>query len=155
MMVAYASTWRNTNQTRLEIFVARDGAELEVVLPNPGNSSILQELGTRFGSTPDEVRQKIVAAKDFFEMIGQKAQGIVRIFYIDRAPHFTFYRFNNRAVYASYRHRPGRGTIMTLIATRGGELYEWIRDEWYGIRRDGLDSGMTQVVYESKPTVKP
>ena len=31
---------------------------------------------------------------------------------------------------ASYSHRRERGGIITLLADRGGDLYEWTGDEW-------------------------
>lgn len=150
LMVSWASTWRNTHHIRLQNFLARDDAELDVVLPDPEVRSTLEELGTRFGMDPEEVKRKITGATEFFQQLGAGAHGIVRIYYLARAPHFTFYRFNNRAVFASYRHRPGRGTVLTLVANRGGEFYEWIRDEWYGITRDGLASGMIRQFYVSR-----
>jgi hypothetical protein len=154
IFVAYASTWRNTHHTHLQEFVSKRDTSLEVVLPDPEMSEVVSELALRFGISGDEVKKRIREAFEYFRGLGDHTQGIVRIYYLARAPQFTFYRFNNRAVFASYRHRPGRGTILTLVANRGGEFYEWVRDEWYGITRDGLSAGITRVAYDSTPADK-
>lgn len=154
LMVAYAATWRNTHQARLERFVSRNDSGLEVVLPDPEVTPTLEELARRFNMSPEEVRQRIIDATEFFKRLGTNARGVVRIYYHVRAPQFTFYRFNNRAVFATYRHRPGRGPILTLVSKRGGEFYEWIRDEWYGITRDGCGSGLTRLYYDSRDVAK-
>ena len=149
IFVAYASTWRNTHDTHLQEFVSKRDTSLEVVLPDPEIPEIISELALRFGISGDDVTKRIREAFEYFRGLGNHAQRVVRVYYLQRAPQFTFYRFNNRAVFASYRHRPGRGTILTLVANRGGEFYEWIRDEWYGITRDGLNAGITRVAYDS------
>lgn len=147
LMVAYAATWRNTHQARLRSFLEHQDARLDVVLPDPNVQLTLDELAQRFGIAPDEVRTRIEEAFEFFKELDQAATGTVRVYYCTRTPHFTFYRFNNRVVFATYRHRPGRGPILTFVANRGGEFYDWIRDEWYGITREGSTTGMTRLAY--------
>lgn len=129
MMVAYAATWRNSQQTRLEAFLAKPGSVLEVVLPNPGVEQVVAELATRFGASPSDLAARIQEAVAFFQDLQSRANGVVRVFLYGRAPHYTFYLFDRRAVFTTYRHRPGRGPILTLLADRGGEMYTWLRDE--------------------------
>ena len=150
LMVSYAATWRNTHESQLERFLARADAQLNVVLPDPDVKTTLNELGTRFGLESGEVERRIRESATFFQHLGVGARGTVRIYYFARAPHFTFYRFNNRVVFASYRHRQARGPVLTLIGGRGGEFYDWIRDEWYGITREGLASGITREFHVSR-----
>jgi hypothetical protein len=150
LMVAYGATWRNTHHRRLERFIARAEAELQVVLPDPDSDVTMNELARRFEMPVQELRGRINEAAQFFRQLANGAPGWVRIHFLPRAPHFTFYKFSNRAVFASYRHSPGRGAILTLVAKGGGELYEWIRGEWYGIVGSKPGAGLTRLVFDSR-----
>ena len=147
LMVAYARTWRNSHQSRLEAFVGRPRTTLNVVLPDPDVEDTMTELGRRFHTTPDDVGKSIREARAFFEALGDRAHenSTVAIYLLPRAPLFTFYLFNSRVVFATYRHRPGRGPIVTLLADRGGELYAWLEEEWQGIA--GGQEGDARRVY--------
>ena len=93
------------------------------------------EFGRRFQVSPDEVRGRIMEAIAFFVDLRAQAhqRSEVKIYLVAQTLQFSFYQFNRRVVFASYKHRPGRGSIITLLADRGGELYSWISDEWDGI----------------------
>ena len=135
MMVAYARTWRNSHQALLEEFVKRPVTVLEVILPDPDVAESMCEFGRRFQVSPDEVRGRIMEAIAFFVDLRAQAhqRSEVKIYLVAQTLQFSFYQFNRRVVFASYKHRPGRGSIITLLADRGGELYSWISDEWDGI----------------------
>ncbi len=62
LFVAYATTWRNAHLAKLQHLVATEGAQLEVVLPDPDLPEILTELGKRFSARPDEIKSRIVDA---------------------------------------------------------------------------------------------
>ena len=138
LVVAYAMTWRNTNQEQLERFVRRQGTVLEVVLPDPERQESMEEFGRRFDLPPEEVADRIREAVQFFQELAENAhnESIVRLYLWPRTLQFSFYRFNTRAVFASYRHPHGRGGVITLLAERDGELYSWISKEWDGMTAD-------------------
>jgi len=150
MMVAYASTWRNRHQQALQNFLSNNQSELHVVLPDPNNSVIMEEMALRFGYDSVDLQSRVNDALSFFSDLGEHYPGQVTVYFIPKALTFTFYRFNNHAVIASYRHRPNRGTIMTLTAERGGNLYGWIREEWYGIVGGKEMVGIAKIVYSSE-----
>jgi len=37
------------------------------------------------------------------------------------------------------------------MGDRGGDLYDWIRKEWYGLIQEGVSSGLTREVYSNRP----
>lgn len=150
IMFAYASTWRNANQQRLENFLSDGQASVEVVLPDPEVEVVIEELAYRFAMTVEDLKTRIKDALDFFKTIGDNFPGKVRVYYMPKTLTFSFYRFNSHAVIASYRHQPNRGTIMTITARRGGDLYGWIRSEWYGIIGNNEVSGIAREVYFSE-----
>ena len=68
----YARTWRNSNSNLLDQFIKRNGCRLRVVLPNPDNDVILQELSNRFAKSPEEFRNLIhEATRDYLKKIGR------------------------------------------------------------------------------------
>lgn len=150
LMVAYARTWRNSHQSKLEAFVERPRTTLQVVLPDPDVEDTMTELGRRFNMTPNSVADSIREARAFFEALGGKAHenSTVAVYLLPRAPLFTFYLFSSRGVFATYRHRRGRGPIVTLLAERGGELYAWLEEEWQGIAGD--QEGDARLVYPAQ-----
>ncbi len=150
IMFAYASTWRNAHQQHLEEFLSDGQTKVEVVLPDPEVTVIMEEMAFRFSMSVNELKNKIHDAFLFFKNLGDNTPGEVRIYYIPRALTFSFYRFNNHVVLASYRHRPTRGSIMTLTAERGGDLYGWIREEWYGIVGNNEVAGIAREAYSSQ-----
>ena len=132
LMVAYARTWRNTHQTQLRDFVSTPGRSIEVILPDPCSDDSMTEYGRRFNATPDEMRSRVSEAIEFFKELGKSAneKSTVAIFLFNRTFQLSFYRFSQGAIVASYSHRRERGGIITLLADRGGDLYEWTGDEW-------------------------
>lgn len=150
ILFAYGRTWRNSYHQELAQFVSRPDAELEVVLPDEGCEAVIDEMALRFEITNAELKDRIREAENFFRRLGAEAQGTVRVYRFAKALMFTFYRFNNRVVFATYRHRADRGPIVTMLGDRGGELYEWLREEWYGIVKQGQERGTTTLVYDSR-----
>jgi hypothetical protein len=144
IVFAYGSTWRNTHLHRLERLLARDKAKVNVALPDPECSVLIQELAFRFGTSADDLRSKILDAVSFFSRLAEKFPGKVKIFQVARSYSYSFYRFNNDAVVAFYTFRPERTAIPTLLATRGGGLYEFVRSEWYSLLEEGIKAGYTR-----------
>ena len=81
---------------------------------------------------------RVEEAIEFFKELGNSANqnSAVTIYLFQRTFQFSFYRFSQGAVVASYSHRRDRGGIITLLADRGGELYGWTGDEWNQITSD-------------------
>ncbi len=150
IVFAWGRTWRHFHDGELRQFVSGPDAALEVVLPHPESDAVINEMALRFDMTTAQVSDRIRETEAFFRRLGDEAQGTVRVYRFARAPLFSLYRFNNRAVFAMYRHRPGRGPVVTMLADRGGDLYDWLRDEWYGIVKQGSEIGTTSLVYDSK-----
>ncbi|MCY4485093.1 MAG: hypothetical protein OXC12_19660 [Spirochaetaceae bacterium] len=138
LMVAYARTWRNTHQTELTDFVSVPGRSIEVILPDPSSDTSMAEYGRRFNTSSDEISHRVTEAIEFFKALGRNAhqQSRVTIYLFQRTFQFSFYRFSQGAVIASYSHRRDRGGIITLVADRGGDLYRWAGDEWDQITSD-------------------
>jgi len=132
----------------LEQFVGRKDSAFEVVLPDPEARVLIDELAHRFSMTAADLVTKIEEARAFFESLSVKSAGALRIYYFSRSLVYSSYIFDTKCIFTSYRHRPGRGGVVTILANAGGEFYEWLEQEWHGIIEEGLKDHLTRLVYE-------
>jgi hypothetical protein len=147
IFVAYASTWRNTQIERINKLLSDEAGRLRVVLPNPEDQDILKALSTRFELPVEEVRRRIEGAKEFFQQNWAKSKGSVEIYFTRVVPLFSFYRFNNKVVFALYNHRTGRIPVPTFITDQGGFLFEYFTREFEAILKNG---SLTERIYANR-----
>jgi hypothetical protein len=129
----YARTWRNVNNNLLDQFIRRKGCRLRVVLPDPENNVILQELSNRFAKSPEEFRNLIhEATKDYLKMreIGGKYGTTVEIWHASVTPMFTIYRFDKTVILALGSYKSAKGDVPHLICQPEGTLYKYATGEF-------------------------
>ena len=136
IFVSYAHTWRNTNLERIDSMLSDSDAKIRVVLPDPDDAEIVKGLATRYESKPEDVVREITAAKAFFEHRKSKAKGKIEIYFVRMLSLFSFYRFNNKVVFALYNHRTGRLPVPTFVADEDGFLFKYFTEEIEGIIAD-------------------
>lgn len=133
LLISYGYTWRNSQLDKIEAMLSDPDARIRVVLPDPENVEVVNVLSTRYGQTPSEIKREITLAKEFFEQRKLRAKGRVEIYYAGIVPLFSFYRFNNKVVFALYNHRTGRLPVPTFIADKDGFLFGYFTAEFEGI----------------------
>jgi len=143
----YGQTWRNNHVAKVESLLSRDKTRVRVVLPNPGARVVMDEIALRFNYDVPTLQSKIEKARSYFERLGTKYPGKVEIFYLSRSMTHSYYRFNSAAVLALYSHHPDRSAVPTFTANRGGDIYKFIRDEWYSVIENGVEKGYTLRVF--------
>jgi hypothetical protein len=129
--VSYASTWRNTHAQAIEKLLSRTGARMRVVLPNPANDSVLQELADRYEKTKEALKAQIEEAITAFTQL--QRLGPVEIYLANTLPIFTIYIFTNKAVLAFYNHRKGRIPVPTIVCGEDGFMFDYVTKEFEGI----------------------
>jgi hypothetical protein len=130
---AYGRTWRGTHEFDLKQAAENKDVRFRVVLPDPDNQQILNELAHRFNLAPDEVKKRIEEASTFFKTLSRKQNGdgaAIEIWYLSESPVFSFYRFDSTGILALYRNKKERGSVPTIVCKKGGSLYEFIRQEF-------------------------
>lgn len=133
IFIAYGHTWRNTQLERIDKLLSDPASRLRVVLPEPEDAETMKSLASRFNMSTADVQDEIANARAFFEHRRKKAAGPVEIYFTRITPLFSFYRFNNKAVFALYNHREGRLPVPTFVCDRDGFLFEYFSDEFEGI----------------------
>ena len=129
----YARTWRNTNNNLLDQLVRRKGCRLRVVLPNPENDVILQELSNRFTKSPEEFRNLInEATKDYLKLreVAEKYGAKVELWHASVTPMFTIYRFDKTVILALGSYKDTKGDVPHFICQPEGALYKYAIGEF-------------------------
>lgn len=129
----YGRTWRNSNSNLLDQFIRRSGCRLRVILPNPENDVILQELSNRFSKSPEEFRNLInEATKDYLKMreIGEKHGAKVELWHASVTPMFTIYRFDKAVILALGSYKSAKGDVPHLICKPEGSFYKYATGEF-------------------------
>jgi hypothetical protein len=136
IFIAYGHTWRNTQLERIDKLLSNNDAKLRVILPDPEDDEVVKTLSVRFEMEPNEVKTAIADAKEFFEHRKKRSKGTVEIYFTRVLPMFSFYRFNNKVVFALYNHRLGRLPVPSFVCDEEGFLFQYFTDEFEGIRGD-------------------
>ncbi|MEA4907861.1 MAG: hypothetical protein GYA17_08865 [Chloroflexi bacterium] len=129
----YARTWRSTNSNLLDQFIHRKDTRLRVVLPDPENEVILQELAHRFSKSPGEFQNLIAeASRDYTKMYETASQNgaVVELWYASVAPMFTLYRFDKLGILALGSYKDTKGDVPHFLVSEGGTLYKYILEEF-------------------------
>jgi hypothetical protein len=133
IVVAYASTWRNTHRNRLESLVAQEGAKLRVFLPDPHDDQTMSVLARRFKTTETALQAKVEEAiVDFRDL---ERFGNVEIYTRAGDAVFSCYRFDRRAVLTLYSHSQERRTSVPTFLVGDGVLRDFVRTDIDAIKR--------------------
>lgn len=135
MYVCYASTWRGSFEEELQILARKPNARVRLIIPNPSNKTLMESLCKRFtqeGTNRDEIKKRIETAiaecKNVFNT-NENPSLDFSIWVHDEPPVFSFYRFDQYSTFTLYKHGQGRTNRPTIVAKKGGELYEFIELE--------------------------
>jgi len=133
LLFAYGRTWRNTNRAYLSEFASRSNTKAKIILPDPENKSVVEELARRFDTTPDNLTNSIREAEkeliEIFSVTG-KAEDKLEIWYISTAPVWSYYRFDGLTVFTLYKHQHGKVDVPTFIVKKGGTLYTFLTTDF-------------------------
>jgi hypothetical protein len=136
VFVAYGQTWRNLHARHLHDLASRPGSRIRVFLPDPADDTAIATLADRFAITVEEMRRRIEATRDDFELLRQPAGADVEILYRPGDRLYSFYRLDDVAVVGLYSHSRNRmPSIPVLVCRAPGSLYQFITDELRNIEQ--------------------
>jgi len=137
---AYGRTWRGAHEEQLKIALKNNDARVRIVLPDPDDSSTISELSRRFRITQEDLKGRIKESVNYFKelkIIADRDGGTVGLWFLPECPVFSFYRLNHIGILALYKHESGRGNVPTLVFEQGGTLYDFMRQEFDAMIKDG------------------
>jgi len=137
---AYGRTWRGTHEEHLKTALRNNKARIRIVLPDPKDDATVKELTRRFNiEKPEDLRGRIEESITFFKELKDVAEnedGSVELWLLPECPVFSFYRFNQFGILATYKHQRGRGNVPTFVFEQGGTMYDFIRQEFEAMIKD-------------------
>lgn len=109
----HSRRWRENHNDQIVEFIERAGTQLEVFLPNLGNSSLIRLLQAHFDDGP-QIPGFVADAYRYFGELTDRYPGRVLIRRYDHYPSYSFYRFDDEAVIAFYPNTPARRGVPAL-----------------------------------------
>ncbi|MBN1804384.1 MAG: hypothetical protein JW837_03965 [Sedimentisphaerales bacterium] len=144
---AYGRTWRGTHEEHLKTALKNNKARIRIVLPDPNDSATVKELTRRFDiEQPEELKKRIEESVKYFKELNDFAEnenGSVEVWFLPECPVFSFYRFNQFGILATYKHQRGRGNVPTFVCEQGGTLYDFMCQEFDAMIKD---NGLAQKI---------
>lgn len=136
IFVAYASTWRNANFSRLQELAARPDSRIRVILADPEDDFTIQTLSHRFNYSHESMRERIVETASAFVNMRVVNGGKIEIYYYPGDRLFSCYRFDSKAVITLYNHEGNRSaTVPNIVVNRRGSIYSFLNGEIDGALR--------------------
>lgn len=133
IVVAYATTWRNTHRARLEHLASKSGNKLRVFLPDPDDAATMKVLGDRFKMAPDDLSVRVREAIKDFQSMGPPNR--VEVYTRPGDALFSCYMFDRRTVITLYSHsQERRGSVPTFLAG-GGMMSDFVATDIVAIRK--------------------
>lgn len=128
----YGSTWRNTYKEEIEAFAKRKNTRATILLPDPSNVVVMEAISQRTGMSSEQLVDRIKAAEvDFINMfnVDGKGEEKLAIWHLPFVPSYSYYRFDNTAIFTLYHHRLDRHEVPTFLIEKGGSLFRFFEDE--------------------------
>lgn len=136
----YGYTWSSgSRQAALEDFAAKKGRRLRVALPDPANEQVMDALAKRFYTTKEVVRERVLEATRRYQSLRKKGGADIRVYYRDGEPVYAGYLFDSDLVVTLYTHRKAKVADVPVIRVRGGDLVEFVKDDFEEIFRIGTE----------------
>lgn len=145
-------TWRNINLVHIEAFVKRKGNKLTVILPDPDNSTVVQELANRLKRTPERCREEINKARSAYHQLAKLSDSTsgggadVNRRIASVMPMYSFYIFDETAIIVFQSYQDYKGDVPHIVSQKGGPLYEFIDREFTTLNSEKSDRDEFQAV---------
>jgi hypothetical protein len=128
---AYGRTWRNTYREQLDQFASRPNTKAKLVLPDPDDSVVMRAICQRTGTPAEDLANRIrESTNDFIEIFEKHGAHKLSIWYVPFAPTYSYYCFDEVAVFTLYQHQVKRVEVPTFVVEKGGTLYDFFRNEF-------------------------
>lgn len=128
---AYGRTWRNTYHEQIDEFASRSNTRATLVLPDPDNSIVMDSISLRTGTNTEDLANRVrESTKDFIGIFEKYGNHNLSIWYVPFAPTYSYYCFDEKAIFSVYQHRLERAEVPTFIVEKGGTLYDFFKEEF-------------------------
>ena len=136
LLFAYGHTWRGMNQVYMQRLAEKKDVKVRIVLPDPDDAEVVKELARRFSTEAGALRAEIQEASRSLDKVFRGTDSF-GLWYMPLAPVYSWYRFDQTAVVAFYKHGQERTNVPSLVVEQGGTVFDFMRNEFEGLVKDG------------------
>ena len=131
----HSRRWRENHDAAIKAFMSRDGASLEVFLPDLENHELMFSLEKHFDDGA-LIPALVEDAYRYFARLARDYQKPVQIWLFGRYPTYSFYRFDERAVMAMYSNSVAKKELPAFEITSDGILGGFLAADIEDLRRE-------------------
>jgi hypothetical protein len=137
-MVVYfihSRRWRENHDAAIKAFLAREGTSLEVFLPDLESHELLFSLGKHFDDGP-LIPALVADAYRYFARLAREYRKPAQIWLFERYPTYSFYRFDERAVFALYSNTASKKDLPAFEVTADSMLGKFLATETEDLKKE-------------------
>jgi hypothetical protein len=131
----HSRRWRENHDAAIKGFMGREGATLEVFLPDLENHELMFSLEKHFDDGP-LIPAMVGDAYRYFARLARDYQKPVRLWVFGRYPTYSFYRFDDRAVMAMYSNSVAKKELPAFEITADGTLGSFLAADIEDLRKE-------------------
>jgi hypothetical protein len=131
----HSRRWRENHDSAIKAFMSREGASVEVFLPDLENHELMFSLEKHFDDGP-LIPAMVEDAYRYFSRLARDYRKPVQIWLFSRYPTYSFYRFDDRAVLAMYSNSVAKKELPAFEVTTDGFLGSFLAADIADLRRE-------------------
>ena len=131
----HSRRWRENHDATIKAFLARDGTELEVFLPDLENHELMYSLSKHFDDGP-QIPSLVTDAYRYFARLARDYAKPAEVWLFGRYPTYSFYQFDSRAVIALYSNASAKKNLPALEITTGSMLGNFLATDIEDLKRE-------------------
>jgi hypothetical protein len=131
----HSRRWRENHDAAIKAFLAREGSNLEVFLPDLGSHELMFSLGRHFEDGP-QIPALVVDAYRYFARLAREYKKPAELWLFNRYPTFSFYQFDECAVIALYSNSAAKKGAPALEVTAESILGRFLTTDIEDLKRE-------------------
>lgn len=130
--VTYATTWRESNRSRLEDFLKKDGNQMNVILPDPEIEANMSEYDRRFNFENGKTKKRVEEAIRAFYKLG------ATVYLYPGTMQASYYKLDRVGIMSFYNHLQEKGSVPAIKAEEHGKFYSFIEKDLNAIHEKSV-----------------
>ena len=124
----HSRRWRENHDAAIKAFLGREGTSLELFLPDLENHELMYSLGKHFDDGP-QIPALVTDAYRYFARLARDYGKPSDLWLFGRYPTFSFYRFDERAIFAAYSNTAAKKDLPAFEVTTDSALGRFIESD--------------------------
>ena len=132
-------TWKNNNWDVIKRFIMKSGSSMEIFLPDPKSSVLMNLVAHRIGTSDSDESVKIISCASEYKKLSAQFEGRLKVYYVSYLPVYSAYIFDNKAILAMYKNSSGRVAYVPCFGCqRGGDIFSFLESDMDDLRKTAV-----------------